>query len=257
MVKETKRTVLYELTKLSGFDGVEFTDGSPSRLNWPNAVNFANERKAILQSVREAVAFRVDSGGVDGSDDYQATRTGGVYFKEGDTIYLAVDDVADDSKNIVLARSQEGYSAHQSGNEWVLPKKDKHIFQFLKRAEITHRIVEVVESPLELATVRSGGVSEYGQNATVKVLMGDVSEHNAAWLKEHNYGVGKVYTLLPEYVSNKIKDDREVLIRPVGLDDLDVDVIDQFNDSGRARGRVAQRSAKNFSHETKVGARNK
>ena len=258
MVKETKRIVLYELTKLSGFEGVEFTDGSPSWLSWPDAVNFAHERKAILQSLREAVAFRVDSAGADGSNEYQATRTGGVYFKESNKIYLAVDDVADASENIILARANEGYSAHKNGKDWFLPKKDKHIAKFLKRAERSDRIVEVVESPLELATVMSGNVSEYGQNATVKVLMGDVSEHTASWLKEHTYDVGKVYLLSSEYVANQIRDNKSVLIRRVGLGVDGVGVGSRFYDVGsRARGRVAPRSEKNSPHETKVGARNK
>lgn len=243
-LKET-RIVKYEIDT-PGFESVEFTESSKDVLIWPKAVKFAAEQKAVLQSIREAGAFRIQAEGKDDADRYQATRTGAVYFKDGSKFYVAFDDTSDTKENIVLARAVEGYEANKEGRELLVSKKDKYLAQILKRAEKSDRIVEVVESPLELATKASGS-SEFGSNKTVQALFGDIAEPYAGMLHKRGYGKGFVYVLTPEKLEKQV-DAQNTLVRPVGLgvdsyiDISSVDAIDRFSNDGRARGvRPAQK----------------
>src|SRR3989344_3643790 len=128
----------------AGFENVKFTKSSPSpeRLTWNNAVKFAADRNAVLQSAREGLALRIEANGQDGANDYQATRTAVVYVKVDSKWYAAFDDTADKEQNIFLARAQEGYTNHSTNGKWLLPKTDKHVAGILARAGKTGRIVE-------------------------------------------------------------------------------------------------------------------
>lgn len=259
-LKET-RIVKYEIDT-PGFENVEFTESSKDYLIWPKAVKFAaDQNAAVLQSVREAGAFRIQAEGKDDVDHYQVTRTGAVYFKDGSKFYVAFDDAPDASQNIVLARVQEGYDANSKRCEWTLSKKDKHIAQILKHAEKSDRIVQVVESPLELATKVSFGSSEFGSNKTVQALFSDVAEPYAGMLHKRGYSKGFIYVLTPENLEKRVADDK-TLVRPVGLGGdyygdiyYYVDVVlagYRFNYVGRARGvRGAQKFSQNLLHSTK------
>jgi hypothetical protein len=250
-MKET-RIVKYEL-ETPGFENVEFTESSKEFLTWPKAVKFAADQNAVLQSLREAAAFRIEAQGKDDADRYQATRTCAVYFKDGNKFYVAFDDIPDTKENIVLARAIDGYEANKAGREFLLSKKDKHIAQFLKRAEKSDRIVQVVESPLELATKTNAGSSEFGSNKAVQALFGDIAELYAAILKSRDYDEGFVYVLTPESLDKHVAGDK-ALVRPVGLGDdnyncIYVDANNRFYYFGRARG---VRRAREFSTGNKA-----
>lgn len=248
MVLKETRIVKYEIDT-PGFEGVEFTESSKYYLIWPEAVKFAADQNAVLQSIREAGAFRIEARyKIDNyRDDFyscQATRTGAICFRDGSKFYVAFDDTPDVKQNIILARAVEGYESHRGGRGFglLVSKKDKQITQILKRAEKNDRIVQVVESPLELATKASNGVSEFGSNKAVQALFGDVAEPYAAMLHKHNYskGVVDVFTHLGEQVA-----DDKALVRAVSLGEVgSVDAIDRYCNIGRARG---VRGAREFS----------
>src|SRR3989344_5003262 len=243
------KKIKYEL-ETPGFEGVKFTESSINNLVWPKAVKFAADQNAVLQSLREAVAFRIEAQGKDGANREQATRTGAIYFKDGNKFYVAFDDIPDPRQNIVLARAIEGYEANKEAREFILPKKDKQIVQLLKRAEKSDRIVQVVESPLELATKASASSSKFGSNKTVQAAVGDIAELYAGMLHERDYSRGVFYVLTPDFLDKEVADD-ETLDRPVklGVDhsdgievvviyfQVDIGAASLFADSdGRARG---------------------
>jgi len=244
----------YRITERPGFERVIFTESSDDFLVWPQAVKFAAKRDAVLQSLREAAAFRIETGLKDDDADlYQATRTAAAYFKDKDgKLYVAFDDIPNPQKNIILARVQEGYDANRKGREFVLSKKDKHIAQLLKRAEKSGRVVEVVESPLELATKASEGSSEFGSNNIVQALFGDMAEPYAAMHHKSGHCKGFVYVLTQERLDKQV-DTQSALVRPVGLgldllgdrayDTGDDSRFNRFDYGGCARG---VRGAKEF-----------
>jgi len=231
-----------------GFEGVEFTESSKDVLTWPKAVKFAADQNTVLQSGREAGAFSIQANGKDAADRHQATRTGAIYFKDGNKFYVAFDDTPDAAQNIILARVQEGYTASSIIRDWVLPKSDKHIAQILKRAEKSDRIVEIVESELELVTKASVGSSEFGSNDKIQALLGDVAEPYAGMLHKRGHIKGFVNFLTLEKL-NKTIDDQNAAVLPVGLGNVNVNVYvvyanNLFGDSGHARGI---RGAREFS----------
>lgn len=236
--------LVYKIDTL-GFKGVEFTQSSEDLLNWPEAVKFAASHNAVLQSVREAAAFRTQAKNKDYAEYYQATRTVAIYFNDGPTnFYVAFDDVPKAQKNIILARAVDGYNANKEGREFILSKKDELIAQLLERAEKSDRIVQVVESPLKLATEASAGSSKFGSNKIVKALLGEVAEPYAKWLHEHGHNIELVYLLDPKSLDG-VADDN-VLVRAVSLGDRFFysiyadkrfyDFDSGFDFSGRARG---------------------
>lgn len=250
VVKETS-IIKYELENPS-FEGVEFTEHSNEWLTWPKAVEFAAEQGdgAILQSAREAGAFRIEAEGKYDADLYQATRNVALYFKMGDKFYCAIDDIADTEQNVVIARAQEGYKSHSNNDTYLLPVTDSLVKGVLSRAEKTGRIVEATESPLELKTQEVDGKSEFGQNDWNKAILLDVAEVYAKMLNKRGYGIGRVWSLTPENLEEIGVDGNSVEVRPVGLgndyccDDVDgVDADDRCGD-GRSCG---VRGAKNFS----------
>lgn len=245
----------YKLINTLGFKGVEFTESS--RLEWLKAVKFAADQNAVLQSVREAAAFQIEKTpkrGMFPFRDYafsdQVTRTGAIYFKDGSKFYVAFDDAPYPQQNIILARVQEGYDAHSNDREWMLSKKDKHVAQILKRAEKSDRIVEVVESPLELATNTSSGVSEFGSNKTVQALFGNVAEPYAGTLHKNVIDAVVIYVLTPDCL-DKTLDQKNAVVLGVRLggfhrNDISSSVyaLEQFNYYDYARG---VRGARKFS----------
>ena len=256
-VKET-RIIKYELDRPAfledhpDFVGVEFTEHSKEWLNWPDAVEFAFEQGngAILQSAREAAAFRIEAEGKHDADLYQATRNVALYFKVGDKFYCAIDDVIDPEQNIVIASAEEGFKSHLNEDKYLLPVTDSLVKGVLSRAEKTGRIVEATESPLELKTKAVNGKSEFGQNDWNKAILLDMAEPYAGMLNKRGYEIGCVWSLTPDSLEKKGVDGKFVEVRPVGLGVSnynnidDVDAVNQFDDDGRSGG---VRRAKNFS----------
>ena len=74
----------YVIDDLPVFAQYRFTESSSSTLTLPASVAFANERKSVLQSAREAWAFRISAkGGLD-SEQYQSTRTAAIGVQIGE-----------------------------------------------------------------------------------------------------------------------------------------------------------------------------
>ena len=245
VVKET-RIIKYELENPS-FRGVEFTEHSNEWLTWPKAVKFAAEQGdgAILQSAREAGAFRIEADGEHNIDLYQTTRAIALYFKVGDKFYCAIDDVVDPEQNIVLARAQEGFESHSSEGKYLLPVTDSLVKGSLLRAEKTGRIVRTTESPLELKTKEVDKKSEFGQNDWNKAILLDVAESYAQMLNKRGYEIGRVWSLTPENLEKIGVDGNFVEVRPVGLGVvIFVNADYRFSYDGRSCG---VRRAKNFS----------
>jgi hypothetical protein len=200
------------------FNGVEFTEHSKEYLAWPKAVKFAAERGGILQSAREAGAFRVDANGEHNANDYQATRAVALGFKVGNKFYFAIDDTIDPAKNIVIARVQEGYDRHNAERKFLLPVTDALVKGALLRAEKTGRIVEAnTASPLELKTKAVSGKSEFGQNDWNKAILLDVAEPYAQMLSQSGYDIGHVWSLTPETLERIGVNGNFVEVRPVGF----------------------------------------
>ncbi len=200
------------------FGHIVFTRGSSESCLWPQAVTFARERGGVLQSAREAIAFRLEAGGQDQADLYHATRTVALYFMDGSAFYAAIDDATDPEQNIILARAGEGHNAYQTQRRWTLPKTDRHIRGMLARAEKRDRVFTVDEkSPLELATEQAGGRSDFGNHSSTKAILGDVGEGYAEFLAEKCYGKGWTYTLTPTDLEPLKLGNRNVEVRLVGL----------------------------------------
>ncbi|MBS3125300.1 hypothetical protein J4211_03540 [Candidatus Woesearchaeota archaeon] len=240
----------------TGFENVTFTDSSPEFLTWNDAVKFADERNAILQSAREGLALRIEANGQDHASDYQLTRTAVAYVKVDGKWYAAFDDSTNKEQNIILARSQEGYNAHKSNNKWLLPKTDAHVAGILDRAEKAGRIVEVKESPLELATKQTGEKSPFGQNEVMQAIAGDVAEPYAHFLNNKGYKNGFVYTLTPESLEQLgvTNDNAEMRAVGLGVSDYIYGLVagNQFDYNGRARGVVHVGAQKNSSGNKEV-----
>lgn len=207
-----------------GFEDVEFSSASQGYLVWPEAVKFAAAQgdRFVLQSAREAVAFRVEANGQDGANLYQATRTAAIYGLLDGKLAVAFDEDPDPTKNLVL-QSRLG----------VFSKKD--VSDVLTRAEKAGRIVEVKENPLERSVKSDGsGRSAYGQDPLVKAALLGMAEENARFIAQ-KYNIGRVY---PVSGIEQLGLD-QVDVRAVGLggglDGLDaVNLLDDYG--GRARG---------------------
>ncbi|MBW2978729.1 hypothetical protein KY304_01300 [Candidatus Woesearchaeota archaeon] len=249
-IKKT-RIIKYELEN-PHFKGVEFTEHSNEWLDWPKAVRFASEQGdgSILQSAREAAAFRIEAEGDYDADLYQATRNVALYFKVGDKFYCAIDDIADPEQNIVIARAEESFKSHSNHGKYILPVNDSLVKGVLSRAEKTGRIVEATESLLELKTKTVKEKSEFGQNDWNKAILLDVAESYAQMLNKRGYKIGRVWSLTPESLEEIGVDGNSVEVRPVGLGDNDyysvndVVAVNLFDYDGRSCG---VRRAKNFS----------
>ncbi|MBI4150293.1 hypothetical protein HY488_02720 [Candidatus Woesearchaeota archaeon] len=201
-----------------GFEDIVFTASSQEYLAWPAAVAFAKERNAVLQSAREAAAFRIEADGQDDDNLYQPTRTVVAYFRDGNKWYAAVDDVADPKRNIVLARADEGYKAHKAHNKWVLPKRDGYVRSLLDRATKNERVFSVGEqSPLELVTKPQMGKSPFVANDGIKAILGDTSKNYARFLAKKGHPQVYFFQLTPETLERFELSNDNVEVRLVGL----------------------------------------
>lgn len=227
----------FKLQDRLGFENLEFSRASSGYLVWPEAVKFAalQDRDFVLQSAREAVAFRVDAAGQDNADLYQATSTAAIYGMFDGKQAVAFYDDADPSKNPVL-QSRLG----------IMTKKD--VREVLARAEKAGRIQALPsQNPLELS-VRAdpSGDSAYGQDPRIRAALGDMAEENARYIAGKKFKVGRLY--VPSGLENL--SNNQVDVRAVGLggggsyDGVDGLVADDLlSNDGVARG-VRRVSAK-------------
>jgi hypothetical protein len=219
-----------------GFEQHVFTLGSARYLLLPHAVAFARAQGAVLQSAREAVAFRIASAGSDGADRYQMTRTCALYFRDGGVFFVAFDD--DPAQNILLARAQEGYDAHSIGDDWLVNKHDPLIRGALQRAELTGRVMTapLVENVMA-STFATDGTSQYGNNPVVRAIIGDLAERYAEFLAQRGCSAGFACVLTRGALEHLNIDEHTVAVRHVSLGSGDAIYADSnCTCGGRARG---------------------
>jgi len=251
MVKLVSRPE-YSIDNLPGFENLRFTESSTVYPSLPASVKYATERDDILQSAREAWAFRISSSGTLNSDKYQSTRTAALGVKIDGTHYIAIDDSDDPAANILLARPQEGYDAHRKNGRWVLPKSEPIITGMLDRAQHAGRVFPALEQTLKLST-KGTPASAYGAHPITQALLGeDLTESVAAYLRDHGREYGRVWTLSPTQLDELGVDNDHVEVRRVGVGGFvnfsyDLDAVDRCNDGGRARGVARKNSIGNKS----------
>jgi len=241
-----------ELQVAKIFEGTRFSQGS-DHLSWPEAVKFASEslERGVLQSAREAAGWRIAAQGKQHADKHQLTRTTAVYVKMNGKWYIAIDDIADPEKNIILTRAQELYDAHDKEGKCVLPKDDPYVKGILERAEKADRIVEVheegsvryEEGSVKLSTAQKNGKSDFGQHATNQAIFQEVAEPHAQYLKRNYYDPCHCWTLTTEGVERLHLKDNEVEVRGVSLGGKSFFAYTLFNkvSGGSGRGTHVQR----------------
>jgi len=230
--------------KNPAFAGAEFTNGSDDFLVGPEAVEFGARDGGILQSAREAIAFRREANGKYAADRTQATRTGAIYFEKDGKFYAAFDDSTNPENNIVIARAAQGFEAHKANGRFLLPTTDPLVDRIIKRAQNeTGRFAEVPTNyPSELSTERVDGKSQCGQDLRNKAILGDVAESNSNMLNQRGYRVGSIWCLNPEILVRIGVDGNFAEVRHVKLGDGNCDCLgniyaaSQFNYRGRSRG---------------------
>jgi hypothetical protein len=207
----------YVIDNLPGFEHLRVTDSSTGYLSLPASVAFAHEREAVLQSAREAWAFRVSSGGTLESNQHQSTRTAALGVKIDGRYYIAIDDSDDPAQNILLGRPQEGKDAHATQNKWLLPKNDPLIYGMLDRAEKAQRVFPALEQTVTLSTVHTPA-SAYGTHPITRALLGeDLTESVATYLRDHGRANCYVWTLSPTQLNQLGVDNEHVEVRRVGV----------------------------------------
>lgn len=128
--------ITYYKIGVSGFSDVEFTQSSAKLLSVPQAFGFAKKRQSTLQSLRDAIAFRIDAGGQDNADCAQWTRTGAIYTRPSGNLCVAFDDMI-----LEAFAERSTYDAHLC---------DKSIVQAIQRARDTKRFAVVANSYTEI-----------------------------------------------------------------------------------------------------------
>lgn len=228
---------------LSGFEDLLFTESSKEYLTLPPSVQFAQERGSILQSAREAWAFRIGAHGTLESKWYQSTRTAALGVKIDGDYYIAIHDSNDPKQNILLSHAPEGYNAHHNTNRWLVPKNNPVIKAMLSRAEQAERIFRAPLDRLELSTIPGRDAkSAYGTHPLPQAILGkDLTERVATHLLSQTFGNGYVWALSPTNLAQLGVDDDNVEVRRVGvggggyyMDYLDAG--DRCSNNGRARG---------------------
>jgi hypothetical protein len=228
---------------LLGFDHLTFTEASKEYLTLPPSVQFTQERGSVLQSAREAWAFRIGANGTLDSNLYQSTRTAAIGVKIDGDYYIAIDDSNDPTQNILLSRAQDGYNAHRNTNRWLVPRNNPIIKAMLSRAEQGTRIVRAPLGSLELSAIPGqDDKSGYGTHPLPQAILGkDLTECVATYFLSKNFGNGYVWALSPANLAKLGVDDDNVEVRRVGVggsdDDMNyLDAGDRCDNYGRARG---------------------
>jgi hypothetical protein len=249
MVKLVSRPK-YSIDNLPGFEDLRFTESSSEHLTLPASVAYANERDAILQSAREAWAFRISSGGTLESDQYQSTRTAALGVKLDGNYYIAIDDSDDPAQNILLARPEEGYTAHATQGKWLVSKSDPIIKGTLDRAQHAGRVFPALEHTLKLSTAGTPA-SAYGAHPITRAVLGqELTEPVATYLRNAGRANGYLYALSPQELDKVGVDNDHVEVRSVGVGGYvyyggnSLVAVDQGYD-GRARGVARKNSTGN------------
>lgn len=224
---------------ISGFEGIEYTEGSDFWMDLPDAVDFGARENGVLWSVREAGAFRISANGAFNANRYLAARTSAVYAMIDDKFYVAFDDSANPNCNVILARAREGCKSHEVNGRFLFSKDDVLMRILFRHAEKAGRIVGLPESSLELAT-GIDGKSEFGQDLRGQAIFGsDLVESYSDMLYRTGHRVGRIRFLSPRFLDEIGVNKDCVEVRPVNLGDHEfgmyhVSACDPFSSKGFA-----------------------
>jgi hypothetical protein len=221
-----------------GFDQTIFTVTSRDYLPFPVAVQYARVRNSVLQSARDAIAFRIAANGAEGANDYQLTRTAAVYFREHGQHFVAFDD--DPADNLLLARSTDGTAAYRVGLPWLARRANDMITRMLDRAQHADRIHPL---PRQDETIYSttGSTAAYATAPMVRAMIGDLAAPYADFLGNKGHTRGRTWLLTPKDVQRNVVTDDFVEVRRVGVGGeaylmYGLDADGRCNGTGRARG---------------------
>jgi len=221
-----------------------FTKSSTWDLRWTNAVKYASDLGADLQSMREAAIFRMEAKGADYSDREQITRTGALFIVRNGKVYVAFDD--DIERNLIIshASSRCGTRSHN----YFAPLMDEGLQFALERAEKTGRIAEVQEiESLELQLTM--GKNGFSLHPIVQAILGDVSRDYARYsriIREGQYQGEYMYQTVSFPPASYIiyNTGYNALLRPVLLWPIETRGSIVIADSdGFARGVIREQSA--------------
>jgi hypothetical protein len=132
----------------------------------------------VLQSAREAYAWRVACSDEEEGKEGYVTRTAVLYFKSNGSWYVAVDDIPDPKKNLILTHTFEEFDEYF--DQCFLKKSHPLVRSALGRAKRSGRVVKVPnkkEWNTKLSTVPNRrGTSQFGRFSLNKLVFGDMSE---------------------------------------------------------------------------------
>lgn len=212
-IKEIKT---YEMVSNYWPEGVEFIESPTGWMLLREAVMFAITKNWPLQSLREAVAFRLEAGGNYDADAYNLTRTVAIYFVRNGSVYVAFDDSPSLEKNIVASYADEGYARNYYQEELMISMNDRQLIDVLRSAEKSDRIQLLPFENLELVVRSVSEQTRYGTDSIVKSLIGDLAEPYAKFLRDKNIRRGCVWLLDHNYVK-KTAGEAFAIVRPVAL----------------------------------------
>lgn len=252
-VKQRVATPSYKVDGIPELEGVQFTNSSPDSRDFSRAVEFAAGLEGqVLWSAQEAVAFRyaalaAGKDGFDNANNHQWTRTASIYFKsEGETWYVAFDDISDARENIVLAKAQEGYESHRTRGKFPLSMRTELVKSTLKRADKNDRIIAVPESnlELELLTKPTDVQNSVAGNIQANILLGYAAPLQAKFLNKKGYEKGCFYLLQPSDLERLNLKKNQAEIRAVRLGEEVYNILNYvgaycgFDSPGHAAGVV-------------------
>jgi len=214
--------------KINRFPDLLYTKSSTSELNRLQAIKFAQEQGAVLQSMPEAAAFRMEGKGQDYADEYQITRTAAIYMVEAGKVMVGFDH--DPKKSLVLTTQKEPIQALKSGGEYVYLKNDERVNEMMGRITFS-----TYRSQLEL---KLNGT--FSNDPIVKELLGDVAAAYESYLKGKDFTTAVVYLFKQDEVKKSIRGNN-ILVRPCALC-AGCTIISEyaggFNGSNYARGVI-------------------
>lgn len=202
-----------DLAKL-GVKELEYTNARAVK-SYHDAVKFAIDNNASLQSVQEAAILYTASNG-QLNNEHLLTRTSAIIFKDHGKNYVAFDDVPEYNDNLVLSQASSEFKDYCECHPVTLPLTNSRIKKVLARVEKTNRVLplprlgaiqytpigkdpKTLETDLEkslnsirdetggffgtidiphipLSVKDTGGKSEFEKNDFIKALFGPIAE---------------------------------------------------------------------------------
>jgi hypothetical protein len=209
--------------ELKGFEGLVYTESSKTSLDWLGAAKFVAEHNAVLQSLPEAVAFRIDARdgthtGFDHSNEAQLTRTSEVFFVKNGQAYIAFDDIPDPAQNILIARAQEMNDARKEHKEFLVSLEDRLVSNLLMRAEKASRITKLPSYNGELDMSYLHPEQYKWDSGVLRAVFGDIAKpyfEHLHYAHQCDY-LGYFWLGYPEHVY-EAAGDKLAIVKPVGL----------------------------------------